>query len=148
MTSSNHCLFCLDFLAYAEHITVPHCRHKYHKDCFILNGYKCLECAMNPRLAQCANCLGYDTEITVESMCPRCFETYCCEECRDAHWESTSNSHKLYCIPICTNCGEQEPVRKAFKKCGRCRKSMYCSRECQRTDWYCHKDYCSVPENT
>ncbi len=40
---------------------------------------------------------------------------------------------------LCENCGKAEPV---MKRCGRCERAKYCSRECQRESWPIHRKDC------
>jgi hypothetical protein len=42
----------------------------------------------------------------------------------------------------CSNCGVREDGRK-LKKCGRCKRSHYCSRDCQAEHWAKHKTVCA-----
>ena len=42
----------------------------------------------------------------------------------------------------CKNCMKIEGNIK-FKKCGRCKKTVYCSRQCQIDNWNHHKSFCS-----
>jgi hypothetical protein len=42
----------------------------------------------------------------------------------------------------CSNCGVSEDGRK-LKKCGRCKRSHYCSRDCQAAHWAKHKTVCA-----
>ncbi|KAI9032461.1 hypothetical protein DFJ74DRAFT_702050 [Hyaloraphidium curvatum] len=48
----------------------------------------------------------------------------------------------------CSSCHDPEPFIEAEKKykrfdvCGRCKKSRYCSADCQRADWDRHKAFC------
>ena len=42
---------------------------------------------------------------------------------------------------LCSGC-EQRVLRTDLKKCGKCRVTRYCSRECQLGDWKKHKRYC------
>ena len=48
---------------------------------------------------------------------------------------------------ICNNtaCGER---LKPLKRCMRCQKAWYCSRECQSHTWPLHKKYCVAPDAT
>ncbi len=49
-------------------------------------------------------------------------------------------------IPIiemcCRYCHKKEEKNNKFKKCGRCKLSYYCSKECQYNHWSTHKQYC------
>jgi hypothetical protein len=48
--------------------------------------------------------------------------------------------------PCCTACERvQRRDEPAFKRCARCRKVLYCSEACQKTDWEQHKPAC-VPK--
>ena len=41
---------------------------------------------------------------------------------------------------LCNICG-----KKASSRCSKCKKRVYCSRECQRSDYKVHKQYCRPP---
>lgn len=45
--------------------------------------------------------------------------------------------------PTCLGCGVE--VAKPLR-CGKCQKAVYCSAQCQRSDWLYHKRGCSKPE--
>jgi hypothetical protein len=42
----------------------------------------------------------------------------------------------------CALCGKSDGI---FSKCARCKKTTYCSAECQRADWKVHKKECKPP---
>lgn len=44
-------------------------------------------------------------------------------------------------------CGRWEKYPREFSKCKRCKRTKYCSRECQTRAWACHKNWC-VPSNS
>jgi hypothetical protein len=45
--------------------------------------------------------------------------------------------------PSCNSCKKsQSNVPKPLKRCAKCQKALYCSQECQRTDWPSHKQFC------
>ncbi|KAJ7634714.1 hypothetical protein FB45DRAFT_1025645 [Roridomyces roridus] len=44
----------------------------------------------------------------------------------------------------CVACYKPEPKGQKFLKCGACRKTAYCSKECQREDWKNHKKVCQA----
>lgn len=44
-------------------------------------------------------------------------------------------------------CGRWEKYPREFSKCKRCKRTKYCSRECQTRAWTCHKNWC-VPSNS
>jgi hypothetical protein len=59
--------------------------------------------------------------------------------------EAGGNPEELadYCAArLCTGCGNASNSGKSFKKCGRCRKSRYCSEACQHAHWPVHKQEC------
>lgn len=43
-------------------------------------------------------------------------------------------------------CGKWENFPKEFSKCKKCKRTKYCSRECQMRAWHCHRNWC-VPSN-
>lgn len=43
-------------------------------------------------------------------------------------------------------CGKWEKYPKEFSKCKKCKRTKYCSRECQMRAWHCHRNWC-VPSN-
>ncbi|ODV79290.1 uncharacterized protein CANTADRAFT_37282, partial [Suhomyces tanzawaensis NRRL Y-17324] len=44
-------------------------------------------------------------------------------------------------------CGKWERYPREFLKCRRCKRTKYCSRECQMRAWHCHRNWC-VPSNS
>jgi hypothetical protein len=42
----------------------------------------------------------------------------------------------------CVSCWKEESIKREFKRCGKCKSVVYCSRECQRADWQYHKPEC------
>ncbi len=42
----------------------------------------------------------------------------------------------------CSGCGKKEFGAAPFKRCGRCRAAIYCSKECQKRQWPAHKLSC------
>ena len=44
-------------------------------------------------------------------------------------------------------CGKWEQTPREFSKCKRCKRTKYCSRDCQMRAWHCHKNWC-VPSNS
>ena len=47
-------------------------------------------------------------------------------------------------IRQCANykCGKWEEFQRQFAKCRRCRRTKYCSKDCQKTAWYYHRHWC------
>jgi hypothetical protein len=43
-------------------------------------------------------------------------------------------------------CGKWEKYPREFLKCRRCKRTKYCSRECQIRAWHCHRNWC-IPSN-
>ncbi|KAK6459645.1 uncharacterized protein RJT20DRAFT_144010 [Scheffersomyces xylosifermentans] len=39
-------------------------------------------------------------------------------------------------------CGRWEKFPREFSKCRRCKRTKYCSRECQMRAWHCHRNWC------
>ena len=54
--------------------------------------------------------------------------------------ESNYETEKAIMNDICSACGKIEGEKK---RCGRCNKTKYCSKECQKQDWKEHKKVCS-----
>ncbi|GEQ66491.1 hypothetical protein JCM33374_g154 [Metschnikowia sp. JCM 33374] len=44
-------------------------------------------------------------------------------------------------------CGKWEKTPREFSKCKRCKRTKYCSRDCQMRAWHCHKNWC-VPSSS
>lgn len=44
-------------------------------------------------------------------------------------------------------CGKWESYPREFSKCKKCKRTKYCSRDCQMKAWHCHKNWC-VPSNS
>ncbi|KAJ6587146.1 hypothetical protein DFH09DRAFT_869407, partial [Mycena vulgaris] len=42
----------------------------------------------------------------------------------------------------CAKCSKQDDA-ESFKQCSRCKKTIYCSVDCQRADWKSHKTQCA-----
>lgn len=42
----------------------------------------------------------------------------------------------------CDNCSHYERNGEKFRRCGRCRRALYCSPECQKAHWKAHKHEC------
>jgi hypothetical protein len=57
------------------------------------------------------------------------------EEEADLHTEVVVEKSKRHICALCSSKGSS-------KKCSRCMKVYYCSRECQRQDWQTHKTNC------
>jgi hypothetical protein len=56
--------------------------------------------------------------------------------------EKTRKVGDGYITKMCRKCNKKEDVGSAFKVCGRCKTSRYCSKECQSADWPLHKTQC------
>lgn len=44
-------------------------------------------------------------------------------------------------------CGKWEKFPREFLKCRRCKRTKYCSRDCQMKAWHCHRNWC-IPSNS
>ena len=55
-----------------------------------------------------------------------------------ALWEAQPEEEKSTKDKICVAC----QMNDAVKVCSRCHCTRYCSRDCQKTHWKCHKKYC------
>jgi hypothetical protein len=67
-------------------------------------------------------------------------------------------SHDFSCLPLdiipgdmatrtgelsCSSCKKsQSDVSQRLKRCAKCQKALYCSQQCQRTDWPSHRRFC------
>ncbi|EGV61587.1 hypothetical protein PSN45_000267 [Yamadazyma tenuis] len=40
------------------------------------------------------------------------------------------------------DCGKWETYPREFSKCRRCKRTKYCTRECQKKSWHCHRNWC------
>ena len=84
-------------------------------------------------------------------VCSRCKSVcYCSATCQRTEW----NKHKVTCIPIEPLVQPSEVGKKSIgpcftcKKpgnvlCGKCKKVIYCSDICQKSDWMNHKKLCN-----
>jgi hypothetical protein len=45
---------------------------------------------------------------------------------------------------VCGNCNKGLTSDDTFFRCARCVDADYCSKECQKADWKCHKKYCTL----
>ncbi|KAK4954454.1 hypothetical protein LTR10_007885 [Elasticomyces elasticus] len=48
-------------------------------------------------------------------------------------------------VPSCEACGKMEDTSdggQAMMRCGRCKKVLYCGKDCQEEDWKAHKPFC------
>ncbi|CAG8954708.1 hypothetical protein HYFRA_00004631 [Hymenoscyphus fraxineus] len=55
---------------------------------------------------------------------------------------------KVKPIPLCGHCNKQATPETPLKTCARCRKTKYCTPECQKSDWKAHKKLCGSSANT
>lgn len=46
------------------------------------------------------------------------------------------------------DCGKWESYPREFLKCRRCKRTKYCSRECQMRAWHCHRNWCIPSTNS
>ncbi|CAI5758188.1 unnamed protein product [Candida verbasci] len=44
-------------------------------------------------------------------------------------------------------CGKWEKYPREFSKCRRCKRTKYCSRDCQMRAWHCHRNWC-IPSSS
>ena len=48
-------------------------------------------------------------------------------------------------VPSCQKCHKtEEQIGKALRHCAKCKKTLYCSTECQRGHWKLHKKDCTL----
>lgn len=47
----------------------------------------------------------------------------------------------------CAMCKQPESAAGTLKKCGKCKKILYCDRECQKKHWKSHKKVCASMAN-
>lgn len=45
------------------------------------------------------------------------------------------------------DCGKWETYPREFLKCRRCKRTKYCSRDCQTKAWHCHRNWC-IPSSS
>lgn len=45
------------------------------------------------------------------------------------------------------DCGKWEKYPREFSKCRRCKRTKYCSRDCQMKAWHCHRNWC-IPSSS
>lgn len=45
---------------------------------------------------------------------------------------------------VCTSCGAQGTEKSSLKHCGKCKVTLYCSKECQTKDWPQHRAHCQA----
>lgn len=72
------------------------------------------------------------------------------------YWSSvimrnSCRKNEITCVRQCANfaCGKWESYPRQFAKCRRCKRTKYCSRECQLTGWIYHRYWChEVSSNT
>lgn len=56
-----------------------------------------------------------------------------------------NQSVKDYKLYWCESCGKSEPYEgPKFFACGECKVAYYCNRECQKDNWFYHKESCEV----
>ena len=70
----------------------------------------------------------------------RFFKRRVCCSCLDEPYLRVMERLK---IGKCFYCCEMFEVTKLLV-CGDCKMAQYCSKECQRKEWYCHKKLCTV----
>ncbi|KAJ7756568.1 hypothetical protein B0H16DRAFT_1885861 [Mycena metata] len=56
--------------------------------------------------------------------------------------ESQCNEEAAIALHACAVCKRTDKSRTAFKLCGKCALTRYCSVECQKKDWSDHKKFC------
>ena len=54
--------------------------------------------------------------------------------CQSLYWKERNDR---------IDCGKYEKDTEEYKKCSRCKKTFYCSKECQVADWKIHKHSCN-----
>ncbi|KAJ7193918.1 hypothetical protein GGX14DRAFT_405079 [Mycena pura] len=50
-------------------------------------------------------------------------------------------------VDLCQQCAKPPPDGTDLKKCSQCQSVFYCSKECQREDWKCHKKACKPSDS-
>jgi hypothetical protein len=68
------------------------------------------------------------------------YKAICSESCANKIISSQEGSSQR----ICQNCAN--PIKENPKRCGKCHRAFYCSKECQKADWPSHKEECSPPK--
>ena len=96
-------------------------------------------------MTQCCHCLG---EEDIFFRCFKCYTSYCAQ-CADDTWCPRCDlGNGNTCMPCywsskpCTNPDCPNDVGVPTKRCGGCRRSRYCSKECQIAMWPEHKETC------
>jgi len=60
-------------------------------------------------------------------------------------WAKEMDAHEKGTLKKCHVCGiTKSDLGKKLFKCGRCKKVLYCSKECQTHDWPSHKTHCTT----
>ncbi len=107
-------------------------------------------------LNKCAGCEKLEAHPDQFLASCICDEIYCSERCQVRDWPN----HKKRCPRIvehydvshdedlhkCAGCTKLEDKQNKFPICSRCKKTYYCSTECQRKDWKDHKKICTPPQ--
>lgn len=105
----------------------------------------------------CGWCKEKEPENVKFKICSKCRGvSYCSQECQNSHWYA---SHRAECKRIvfrqkcmettgfvgCCYCHKPElsPGVRSFLACGRCLQVVYCSKDCQLSDWNTHKSFCN-----
>lgn len=91
---------------------------------------------------QCSICLGYDATARTTLPCGHCFHETCIQQWQRKGSLTCPYCRKPYKQPTCAYCDKSSTD---LKRCGRCKKTYYCSAECQRKDWEKHKLSCITP---
>ena len=108
----------------------------------------------------CAACGIASTDL---KKCGACNKTkYCSVECQKRHWKvhkkmcksseqvrttpEESSSASVPAVSTLTKCTGCEKGSSSLRKC-LCYKVAYCSKACQRMDWYRHKTECTALKN-
>ncbi|KAG7009880.1 hypothetical protein G7Y79_00001g001520 [Physcia stellaris] len=60
---------------------------------------------------------------------------------RNLDWEDVNDAEAVLSCACCKK--DERLLYQELKQCGRCRKTLYCSRGCQKSHWTSHREFCA-----